>query len=54
MCEEKDDDMLAVRLNMRNAGIRKIVTKHNLKLQPESINSYMLICFDTAFLCDSW
>jgi len=39
---------------MRNAEIRKTVTEHNLKLKPGSSNSYMLICFDTEFLCDSW
>lgn len=39
---------------MRNAGIRKIVTEHNLELKLGSINSYMLICFDTEFLFDSW
>lgn len=32
---------------MRNDGIRKTVTEHNLKPKPGSINSYMLICFDT-------
>lgn len=51
--EKRESFTYCLKLIMRNTGIRKTVTEHNLKLKRGSINSYMLICCDIEFLSDT-